>query len=189
MNTTASSIRHKLFNRTAAVALAIVVGAGAVAGIAYAVGSGSSSTSNTVASATTTTSTPGSVVVQDGMLVNATTKRLRQLGGILRVLGRAVHAEVVVPVSTGGYRTIDLDKGTITSLSSTSITIAPEESGASPVTATITSSTRQPKKVALADGDLVALVSSNGDALLIRHAHAPASAGSASAGSAATSTS
>jgi hypothetical protein len=187
MTTSANSLKHRLFNRTAAIVAAIVVGAGAVAGIAYAVGSSSSGSSIATGTTTTTGAPASSVAVQDAVLTDAATKRLKQLGGILRVLARAVHAEVVVPLPTGGYRTIDLDKGTITSVSATSITISPEETGASPVTASVTSSTRLPKKVPLADGELVALVSSNGDALVIRHAHPPASAGTSTSPSTSTS--
>ncbi len=104
----------------------------------------------------------GASVLDTGGSSNAHA-RGRGLRGLLR---RAVHVEVVVPKAGGGFRTLDIDRGTVTALSSSSVTVTPP-GGRAPVTAAITSTTREPKG-APTMSEQVVLVSSGGDALAIR---------------------
>jgi pyruvate/2-oxoglutarate dehydrogenase complex dihydrolipoamide acyltransferase (E2) component len=45
------------------------------------------------------------------------------LGGIGPMAGGVVHGQVVVPKSGGGYQTLDLQRGQVTAVSSTSVTV------------------------------------------------------------------
>ncbi len=158
-------VKSHLANRVAAVVAAMVIAVGAVGGIAYAVSSGSSPATP---SSTSGTGAPPSSSGQSGASAQGSSTQKKHAGGALaRLLARAVHAEVVVPMKGGGYRTVDLDRGTIEAVSSTSITIDPTGGGAA-VTAAITSTTHQPKKVALSKGETVVLVYSGGNALIVR---------------------
>lgn len=161
-------MKSHLANRAAAVVGAMVIAVGAVGGIAYAVSSGSSPA--TAGSTSNTSSTPPANSTQGGASAQGGSATQKKPAGraLFKVLTRAVHAEIVLPEKGGtGYRTVDLDRGTITSLSSTSITINPVVGG-SPVTAAITSTTHEPKNSALSQGETVVLVYSGGDALIVR---------------------
>ena len=143
----------------AAVAAATASVAG-VGGLAYALTSGGVSASP-AAAVSPSGSTGASVLAAGGATDQA--GRRRGLRGLVR---RAVHVDIVVPKAGGGFRTVDIDRGTVTGLSSTSITVTPP-GGRAPVTAAITSATREPKG-APTMSEQVVLVSSGGDALAIR---------------------
>lgn len=84
-------------------------------------------------------------------------------GGILRhLLARSVHASIVVKSKGGGYVTLTLDRGTIQSISSTSITILRPD-GVS-ITAPISSSTKflRGTESSLAAGAKVVVVQEGG---------------------------
>lgn len=160
--------KRSLPARAVAVVSAVALGVGAAGGAAYALTAGSpqppgaASGSGSAAQAAVTPTALG-----QSSSPTATVTAARRRSGIYRFLRGAVHAEVEVPAAGGGFRTIDIDKGTVSALSSTSITIAPAD-GRSPITATITSSTHEPKRVTLSQGEKVFLVSSDGKALAIR---------------------
>jgi len=156
-------MKKSLANRSVVVAAAIAASVGSVGGIAYALTSGSSTPLPNGAAVLNTSTTAGSG--SSGAAGTATPSK--RGSRIKAILGHAVRVQVVVPKSGGGYQTVDLDRGSVTALSSTSITVAPLD-GSSPVTATITSSTHEPKNVTITEGENVVLLSSDGDALLIR---------------------
>jgi len=156
----------------AGVAAAAVV---AVGGISWALTSGTGSATS-VGGGSPTASTPGGTEAAGpagggtpGAAGSGTAGSGRARAGWGTGLGadlrRAVHAEVVVPATNGGYHTIDLDRGVVTAVSATSITI--QRADGVSVTASLTSSTRQPRG-APQSGEEVLVVSSGGDALLVR---------------------
>ncbi len=149
--------RRRRIMAAAAAATASVAGVG---GLAYALTSGGASVSPTAVTVPSPGATGASVLA--GGPSNAP-GRGRGLRGLVR---RAVHVEVVVPKKGGGFRTLEIDRGTVTALSSSSITVTPP-GGRAPVTAAITSTTREPKG-APTMSEQVVLVSSGGDALALR---------------------
>jgi hypothetical protein len=164
--------RRKLWAGVAA-ATASVAGVG---GLAYALTAGAGAV--TPAAATqSVTSSPASQLAAGGTSTAPSNGR----AGVGRLLRRAVHVEIVVPKQGGGFRTIDIDRGTVTAISSTSITVTPA-GGRAPVTAAITSATRQPAG-AVTQSEQVVLVSSDGNALIVRPVHAAGGAMSQANGS------
>ena len=150
--------------------LLVAVGAASVAsvgGVSYAL------TSDTQAAPAPSSVAPAPATVTAA----STSAKGRVTGRVGRILKRAVHIEVVLPAPGGGFRTVDVDRGTVTALTSSSITVTPAD-GNAPITDVITSSTRQPK-VPVASGQAVLLVSSSGDALIIRHARSATATNSA----------
>jgi hypothetical protein len=176
------NLDNNVAKRAVAVAGVAALSAASVGGIAFAVTSvtqPSSGSSSHAATITASTSTQGGSSGNASPGANTGTRIRRAL----RILTNAVHVEVVLPAKGGGFRTIDLDKGNIDTVSATSITITPLD-GAAPVTAAITSSTREPKGVTFTDGEKVVLVSSDGNALGIRPVRT--AAGSSTGGSSGT---
>jgi hypothetical protein len=171
VNHLASVLKHSLTKKSVAATAAVVCSVGGLGGIAYAITAGPPSSPAVSASATVPPTTqPGSTQQGSspsaGPSSNSRSAKGKALGRLLKILSRAVHGEVVIPAAGGGFRTVDFDKGSITSISSSSITISSLDGG-SPVTANITSTTREPK-AGLTQGQTVVLLSSNGDAVAIR---------------------
>lgn len=182
-----STFKRLVAKRALVVAGAVVLSVGGVAGIAYALTSGgpstagsAGSTSGSSSSSGSTSGTPTGASAQSGAAKGK--GAVSRLGSLI---DRAVHAEVVVAKAGGGYETIDLDRGTVSAVSSTSVTVSPLD-GAAPVTATITSSTHEPKSVTISEGEQVILISSDGNALLLRPDTKATSGTSGSSGSSAT---
>ncbi|MGH9029698.1 MAG: hypothetical protein ACRDV4_08810 [Acidimicrobiales bacterium] len=167
MRQLATFLRRYLLRRAIVVTLAVVVSVGSVGGIAYALSSDSPTVpagSSIAAGTTPSTTTPTGSSAKPGAAA-----RRQQLARLVKLLRHAVRVQIVVPATNGGFRTVDIDKGTVTALSSTSITVAPLD-GSSPVSATITSSTHEPKNTTISQGESVYLLSSDGNALIIRPA-------------------
>src|SRR4029077_641182 len=70
----------------------------------------------------------------------STGKASRRRGLIQRLLHHSVHAEFVVKDGTSGYVTVDLDRGAVQTVSSTSITVLRPDGVT--VTAAVTSGTK-----------------------------------------------
>jgi hypothetical protein len=102
--------------------------------------------------------------------------------GLKALLKRTIHAQLIVRGKSGQWVTVDLDRGKITTISSTSITIKRAD-GVS-VSATITPSTRfrRATESELMTGDPVVLVQVGGDAdfVVALHRAASSSGGSGS---------
>ncbi len=151
------SVAKRLGSRTVIVAAVALASVASVGGISYALTanteSGPAANSGSFAAA----GTPSPSTALGKQVVR---------GRVARLVHRAVHIDVVVPVAGGGFRTIDFDKGTVSAVSTSSITVDPAD-GDAPITVAITGSTREPKG-AVSDGQSVLLVSSQGNALIIR---------------------
>lgn len=153
------------------------VAAMALGGLAYmlttAVG-GSAQTQTSVPATQPAVTTPSSG--GDGAHGAARAKRGPGLYALAR---RVVHAELVVKGKAGTYKTVDIDRGTISALSSSSISVTRPDQAK--VTEAVTSTTRFPGKAAsqLKAGDKVIVASSSGAAIAVRSpgAHGKAAAG------------
>ncbi len=163
-----ASLAKRLGSRTVIVAAVALASVASVGGISYAL------TANTQ-SGPAAASAGGFASTGTAATAGALHKQVVR-GRIARLVHRAVHIDVVVPAAGGGFRTIDFDKGTVSAVSTSSITVDPAD-GDAPITAAITSTTREPKG-AVSDGQSVLLVSSDGNALIIRP-HAQTSPSSA----------
>jgi hypothetical protein len=95
------------------------------------------------------------------------------------LLQRAEHAEMIVRTKSG-FQTIDIDRGTIGSISSTSISLTRPDGVV--VTATISSTTKFAglTQAQVAVGDKAAVIQSSGTAISIRSRTATSSSSSAS---------
>jgi len=164
-----ASVAKRLGSRTVIVAAVALASVASVGGISYAL------TANTESGPAA--SAGGFAAAGTGAPSTALGKQVVR-GRVARLVHRAVHIDVVVPAAGGGFRTIDFDKGTVSAVSTSSITVDPAD-GDAPITAAITSTTREPKG-AVSDGQSVLLVSSEGNALIIRPRAATATAGAAS---------
>jgi hypothetical protein len=141
------------------------------------------------ASAGAATGTSPSAAVSPGTASG--TKACAGRGGILRrLLGRTDHASLTVRGKGGSWVTVTLDRGTVKSISATSITIVRPDGGT--VTAPITSSTkfRRATESSLAAGDKVVVVQEAGTTRFVIGLGKPAGGSSAGApaGGAASST-
>jgi len=147
--------------RMLAVVAAAAASVATVGGLAYGLTAGGTGPSLTAVTA------PGSTgAVTDAAAGGSTTSPSNARHGLRALVRRAVHVEIVVAKPAGGFRTIDIDRGTVSAVSSTSITVTPP-GGRAPVTAAITSTTRQPGG-AVTQGEQVVLVSSDANALAVR---------------------
>ncbi|GEM_PF-1645755 len=188
MKTFARTFKGLFARHAVVVASVVVISVGGVGGIAYALTSGGSGSPGSAGTPSASGSSSGSGGAtgtgSSGSGAGAKSPKATRSGSkIAALVGRAVHAEIVVPKSGGGYQTLDLDRGTVTSLSSTSVTIDSLDGG-TPVTAAITSSTHEPKTATISQGEQVILVSSGGNVLILRP-DTKANSGSSGAGSAA----
>ncbi len=169
--------------RIAAGVVAVLAVAG-VSGLAYAETSGSPSQTHPGSSASEVASTPTPGQGGGGAQgANPGGKVRNRAAGLLR---RAIHVELIVPgANGGGYRTIDADRGTVTAISSSSITISRPDGKS--VSASVDSSTRFRGGVRPQVGDQAVVIQSNGAAMSVakRPAAGSASSGSLSPGSAA----
>jgi hypothetical protein len=108
-------VRPLLLSGVAVIALAGGAGAGAAA-------TGSSGASASLASSTTSASPSASASASPAASARAHRKLAhRRFAGVLG--GRILHGQVVVPKSGGGYQTVDVQRGQVTAVSSTSITV------------------------------------------------------------------
>jgi hypothetical protein len=132
--------------RIAVATTVAVASMGAVAGAAYAAAPSGSS------------NTPASPTAPQGQTNNH--------GGYGRLARRAVHAELIVKTKTG-YKTFDIDRGTINSVSTTSISITRPDGPT--VTAKVDSQTKFRGKTEsqLAKGDNVVVVQTGGTAAAV----------------------
>ena len=148
------SIKEALRRRLLPVTAGAAVVALAAGGIAYA----STPSAAPAPAAATTASTAGSASARLG--------RLGLRADVARLIRHTIHAQLIVHTKKG-FETIDIDKGKLTTDSSTTITITRAD-GAS-VSATITSSTKFVglKESKLGTGDGVILVQHGGDALYV----------------------
>jgi hypothetical protein len=140
-----------------------VLAAGSVTGVSFALTS--SAIAPTAAQTTSTTSASGS----------ATPRVDRPRERALQVLRRAVSGEVEI-ATKNGFVTIDFNRGTVSSVSGSSITVLRPDGQS--VTEAVTGTTHMPKKGAPATGQNVIVISHSGDALYIFDVgpfHAPGS--------------
>jgi hypothetical protein len=95
------------------------------------------------------------------------------------LLQRAEHAELIVRTKTG-FQTIDIDRGTIASISASSISLTRPDGVV--VTATISSTTKFAglTQAQVAAGDKAVVIQSSGTAISIRSRTATSSSSSAS---------
>jgi hypothetical protein len=168
MDPSPRATNHPRRRRTLAAVAAASASVAGVGGLAYALAAGGVSVSPTAVTSPGSAS-GGAAVLAAGGTPPAQPRGRHGLRGLVR---RAVHVDVVVPKAGGGFRTIDIDRGAVTAVSSTSITVT--SPGRTPVTAAITSSTRQPAG-AVTVSEQVVLVSSDGNALLVRPVRTAAS--------------
>jgi len=121
-----------------------------------------------VAYATAPSTASPSATAKPGVAATATPAlRFPALRRDVRYLVRhTVHAELVVKLP-GGYKTVDVDRGTLTSVSNTSITLTRPDGPM--VSATITPQTRffGLPEAKLSTGDRVIVVQTGGNAVLV----------------------
>jgi hypothetical protein len=170
-------------------ALGVVAAAG-LGGAVWAVTSGPASSGGQVPAALSTTAS--TVAPSTGTAGPSARSGARGRAGARGLLGRTDHATAEVRVQ-GQWVTYDLDRGTVTSVSPTAITLLRPDGQS--VTFTINSSTkygRSQSEATMATGRPAAVISKDGVAVRVRQGTGPASAGSAgqaSTGSAASSVS
>jgi hypothetical protein len=132
-----------------------ILSAGSVAGVSYALTSSTSGPATAQVAATTSSSQKGSTT---------TPKVSRPYQRARAVLRRAVSGEVELATKSG-FVTIDFDRGSVTSISGSSITILRPD-GVS-VTDAINSATHMPKRGVPTKGENVVMVSHSGNALYL----------------------
>lgn len=125
-----------------------VVSAGSVAGVSFALTSGTTAAAAPAQTASTTQS--------------SSTAGRRARG--IAILRRAVHGELELSTKNG-FVTYDFDRGIVTSISSSSITVLRADSQS--VTEAVTGSTHMPKRGVPTKGEDVAVVSTAGNAVYI----------------------
>lgn len=131
-----------------------ILSAGSVAGVSYALTSSTSGPANAQVAAVTSSS----------QKTTTSPKVPRPYQRARAVLRRAVSGEIELATKSG-FVTIDFDRGSVTSISSDSITILRPD-GVS-VTDTISSATHMPKKGVPTKGENVFVVSHSGNALYL----------------------
>jgi hypothetical protein len=153
-------LKSRLGKSVAAGTLAVALVGGAAFAVAGPLMSSTvSSTVSTPASAAAVQTASGNT----GSSSASQAKPAKGRAGVLRkLLSRSVHATLVVKGKGGTYVTLTLDRGTIQSISSTSITILRPD-GVS-VTAPISTSTKflRASESSLASGDKVVVVQESG---------------------------
>jgi hypothetical protein len=127
-----------------------VLAAGSVAGVSVAL---TSSSSGSAAPAVATSATKSS---------SATIARPRERA--LQVLRRAVHGDVEI-ATKNGFVTFEFDRGTVTSISTSAITVLRPDSQS--VTESVSGTTRMPKPGVPAKGQNFVVISTGGKALYI----------------------
>jgi hypothetical protein len=138
-----------------------VVSAGSVAGVSFALTSSSTPAPSAHVASTPATSN-GSAGSNWSHLRRA---RIRQ------VLRRAVSGQIEL-ATKNGFVTVDFDRGAVTSISSSSITVL--RADGQHVTDAVTAKTHMPKRGAPTDGRQVVVVSENGNALYVLDVGSPA---------------
>jgi hypothetical protein len=149
-----------------------LVAVGLVAGgVAYAT-TPSAAPAKTTSSMSTLSVAPGQAGV--------TATRLGLRWDLIRLARHTVHAELIVKTADG-FRTIDIDRGRLSSISGTSITIVRPDGPS--VTARLTNATRYVglPESSLAKGDRVLLVQGGGGNALFVAARPPATSTGATA--------
>jgi hypothetical protein len=153
---TTKTLKRSAWRRAVLLAGVGVVSAGSVAGLSFALSSNSTPSAAThVASTSGTTSSSGTKPAWG----NVRHARLRH------VLRRAVSGQIELKTKTG-FITVDFNRGAVTAISTSSITIL--RADGQHVTDAVTSKTHMPKNGgAPTDGKQVVVVSENGNALYI----------------------
>jgi hypothetical protein len=144
-----------------------VVAAGSVAGVSFAL---TSSSGSPAAATTTATAKPSTTSGANGVRQRA-----------LQVLRRSVHGDIEV-ATKNGYVTFEFDRGAVTSISSSQITVLRPDGQS--VTEAITGSTRMPVRGVPAKGQNVVVISVGGNTYRIVDVGAFRPAGSSSSGAA-----
>ena len=139
-----------LWQRAALVAAIGVLAAGSVAGVSFALTSNSGSPP--AAAAATNASTSSAPKAND----------VRQRA--LRILRRSVHGQIEIATKSG-FVTFEFDRGVVTSISSSEITILRPDGQS--VTEAITGSTRMPEKGVPSKGQNVIVISVGGNSYRI----------------------
>lgn len=127
-----------------------VVSVGSVAGVSFAL---TSSSGSPAAAAVTASTTKSSTAKPAGI-------RMRGLA----ILRRAVSGELELSTKNG-FVTYDFDRGVVTSISASSITVLRADSQS--VTEAVTGTTHMPKRGVPTQGENVAVISTGGKALYI----------------------
>jgi hypothetical protein len=139
-----------------------VVSAGSVAGVSFALTSSSTPAASTHVASTTATSSAGGTGGTWGHIRKA---KIRQ------VLRRAVSGQIEL-ATKNGFVTVDFNRGAVTSISSSSITVL--RADGQHVTDAVTAKTHMPKAGTPTDGRQVVVVSENGNALYVLNVGSPA---------------
>lgn len=147
-----------LRTRLASIAVGVLVGGLAAGGVAAATTTSTTSAGTKPAA----TSTDASSVVRAARLPD----RRALSAEFRRLLRHTVHAELIVDTKSG-FKTVDIDRGTLTASPTTSISIVRPDGPT--VTAAVTSSTRFRgiAEAKLASGDREIVVQSGGNALVV----------------------
>jgi hypothetical protein len=182
MDTTTKAVKKSAWRRGLLLAGIGVLSAGSVAGVSFALTSDATAapTTHVVSTQTAAPST------------NASAAGWRQLrrARIRQILRRAVSGQIEL-ATKNGFVTVDFNRGSVTSISSSSISVLRADS--QKVTDSISSTTHMPKRGVPKDGQQVVVISENGQALYIFFVGSPAarpvqgsSTSSASSGSGST---
>lgn len=163
--------------------IVVSLGAGAaltMGGLAYSATavSGGSAQPTTAPIVLTSAKTPASSVPNGAKAAHAKAHpSVHGHRGAFGLTRRVVHADLVVKAKGGAFKTVDIDRGTITAISSGSITLSRSDKVS--VTEAIGSTTRFPgrSEAQLKVGDKVVVISSAGQATAVRtpgaHAKGP----------------
>jgi hypothetical protein len=160
----AKAVKKSAWRRGLLLAGIGVVSAGSVAGVSYALTSSTGSAPHPV---TSSAGTPSSTTSESSGWSQIRKAKVRQ------VLDKAVSGEIELRTKSG-FVTVDFDRGVISSISSSSVSVLRSDSKT--VTDAITSSTHMPKRGTPAKGQQVVVVSESGKALYVFDIGAPASA-------------
>lgn len=145
------AVKTSRIGRRALVLVGIgVVSAASVAGVSFALTSNSGSSSSPAATAASNTTS------------SATASGIRQKG--LAILRRTVSGEIELSTKHG-FVTYEFDRGVVTSISSSSITVLREDGKS--VTEAVTGSTRMPVRGVPTMGENVVVISTGGNAVRI----------------------
>jgi hypothetical protein len=152
------AVKTSRMGRRALVLIGIgVVSAGSVAGVSFALTSGSTTAVSAQAGSAQTAST------SKGTAKSSSTAgdRRQRVGAILR---RSVHGEIELKTSSG-FVNYDFDRGAVTSISSSSITVLRADNQS--VTEAVSGSTHMPVRGVPTKGENVVVISTGGKAVRI----------------------
>jgi hypothetical protein len=149
------ALKASAWRRALLVAGIGIISAGSVAGVSFALTSSSGGSPASHVASNTPSSSTGSGANANGVLRKA---KVRQL------LRHAVHGDLEL-ATKNGFVTIEFDRGAVTSISTSSISVLRADSQT--VTDAITGTTHMPKRGVPTQGQQVVVISKGGDALYI----------------------